>query len=410
MGFTNCVADSRLAMTDQRKIKVLYLINALHVGGAERVIARTVTGLDKNRYETIVCCLWMGGAAADEIEKAGVRVINLDAKNKLDFGILFRLYRLLKEHKIHIIHSFLFHANMLGRIVGRLAGVPIILSSERTMGMESKHRLLLNRITASLADKIVTVSEAVREFAIAKIGITPDRLVTIHNGVDLSEFLQSPNSERIEEAKRELGIAPSHVVVGTAGHLEEEKGCEYLLQAAAQVSAQDGKVTFLLVGDGSQRAKLEHLAEDLGISSNVIFMGYRNDVPKILSVMDVFVLPSLYEGLPNALLEAMAACRPVVATQVGGIAEVVADGETGILVPPRDPGALAGAICVLLEDRERAREMGIAGRKQVERLFSVEKMVAKTEALYEELIGEKMGNKEALKLKLQSSKPTDLTD
>jgi len=386
-------------MTDQRKIKVLYLINALHVGGAERVIARTVPRLDKNRYETIVCCLWMGGAAADEMEKAGVRVINLDAKNKLDLRILFRLYRLLKEHKIDIIHSFLFHANMLGRIVGRLAGVPVILSSERTMEMEDKHQLLLNRLTACLADKIITVSEAVREFAITNIGIEPNKLITIYNGVDLSEFSRNPNREWIEEARRELGIDPCHVVVGTVGHLEPEKGCEYLLQAAAQVSAQDGKVTFLLVGDGSQRTKLENLAQDLGISSNVIFMGYRNDIPRILSVMDIFVLPSLYEGLPNALLEAMAASRPVVATQVGGIPEVVADGETGILVPPRDPGALAGAICVLLEDRERAREMGIAGRKQVERLFGIETMVAKTEVLYEELIGEKMGNKEALKLK-----------
>jgi len=335
----------------------------------------------------------MGGAVADEIEKAGARVINLGAKNKLDFRILFRLHRLLKEHKTDILHSFLFHANMLGRIVGKLAGVPVILSCERTMGMESKHRLLLNPLTAPLADKIITVSEAVREFAIAKIGIRPDKLITIYNGVDLSEFSQSPNSKGTEEAKRELGINPSCMVVGTVGHLEKEKGCEYLLQAAAQVSAQDGNVTFLLVGDGSQRAKLENLAEDLSISSNVIFMGYRTDVPRILSVMDIFVLPSLYEGLPNALLEAMAACRPVVATQVGGIPEVVADGETGILVPQRDPGALARAICVLLEHRERAREMGIAGRKQVEKLFSVEKMIAKTEALYEELVKEKMGLK-----------------
>ena len=374
-------------------IKICYLINALHVGGAERALSKTVARLDKSRYETIVCCLWMGGAVTDEIEKAGAKVINLDAKHKLDFGIPFKLYRLLKEHKPDILHSFLFHANMFGRIVGRLAGVPVIISSERTMGMEGKHRLLLNRLTASLADKIVTVSEAVREFAIAKIGITPDKLVTIYNGVDLSEFSRNPNREGIEEARRELGIAPSHVVVGTVGHLEEEKGCEYLLQAAARVSTQDGNVTFLLVGDGSQRAKLENLAEDLSISSNVIFMGYRNDIPRILSVMDIFVLPSLYEGLPNALLEAMAACRPVVATQVGGIPEVVADGETGILVPRRDPGALAGAICVLLEDRDRAREMGMRGRNQVERLFSVETMVAKTEALYEELIGKNLGLK-----------------
>jgi len=386
----------------QRRINVLYLINALCPGGAEKVVARTVALLDRKRYHPIVCCLWKSGPVAEEIERKGVKVICLGARSRLDLTVVPKLFRLLKREEIHIIHSFLFHANMLGRIVGRLAGVPVILCSERTMEMEGKHRLFVNRLTAPLADKVIAVCEAVREFAIAEIGIRPDKLITIYNGIDLNEFSPNPNQEETEEAKRELGITPSHKVVGTVGHLEEEKGCEYLLRAAAQVSVQDEKVIFLLVGDGSQRAKLETLAQDLGISSQVMFMGHRNDVPKLLSVMDVFVLPSLYEGLPNALLEALAACRPVVATQVGGIPEVVADGETGILIPPRDPGALAGAICALLKDRERAREMGMAGRKRVERLFSVETMVAKTEALYEELTREKLGSKEA-----QSSKLTD---
>ena len=386
----------------QRQINVLYLINALCAGGAEKVVARTVTLLDRKRYDPIVCCLWKSGPVAEEIERKGVKVICLGARSRLDLTVVPKLFRLLKREEIHIIHSFLFHANMLGRIMGRLAGVPVILSSERTMEMEGKHRLLVNWLTSPLADKIITVSEAVREFASDNIGIAPDKLITIYNGVDLSEFAPNPNREGIEEAKRELGIDPSRMVVGTVGHLEEEKGCEYLLRAAAQVSVQDGKVTFLLVGDGSQRARLENLAEDLSISSKVLFMGYRNDIPRILSVMDIFVLPSLYEGLPNALLEAMAACRPVVATQAGGVPEVVVEGETGFLIPPRAPGALARAICVLLEDRERAREMGMAGRKRVERLFSVETMVAKTEALYEELTIEKLGSKEA-----QSSKLTD---
>lgn len=373
-----------------RKIDVLYLITGLNVGGAEKVVARTAALLDRTRYKPVVCSLLEGGPVTDEIERNGVKVVSLGARSKLGFKAVLKLFRLLRQEKIDIIHSFLFHANMLGRIVGKLAGVPVILSSERTMGMEGKHRLLLNRLTAPLADKIITVSDAVREFAIAKIGITPDRLVTIYNGVDLSEYSEDPNREEIEEARRELGIAPSHVVVGTVGHLEEEKGCEYLLQAAAQVSAQDGNVTFLLVGDGSQGAKLQNLAEDLSISSNVIFMGYRDDVPRILSVMDVFVLPSLYAGLPNALLEAMAACRPVVATQVGGIPEVVVERETGFLVPPRNSEALADAIGILLRDKERAAQMGLAGHRRVEMFFSVETMVAKTEELYEGLIQEKL--------------------
>ena len=374
----------------QRRINVLYLTTGLNVGGAEKALSRTVALLDRKSYNPIVCSLLERGPVAGEIEENGVQVFSLGARTKADLAIIPKLFHLLREEKIHIIHSYLFHPNLLGRLVGRFAGIPIVISSERGMGTEGRLRLMLNRLTAPLVDKIIAVCEAVRNFAIKEIGISPDRLVTIYNGVDLSEYSKDPNSGRTEEIKRELGIALAHKVVGTVGHLEPEKGCEYLLQAAPQVSAQDGKVTFLLVGDGSQRAKLENLAEDLGISSNVIFMGYRNDIPRILSVMDIFVLPSLYEGLPNALLEAMAACRPVVATQVGGIPEVVVEGETGFLVPPRNSEALADAIGMMLRDKERAAQMGLAGRKRVERFFSAETMVAKTEELYEGLIREKL--------------------
>jgi len=376
----------------KRQINVCYLINALHVGGAERVVARTVARLDKNKYEAIVCCLWMRGAVADEIEKAGVRVINLDAKNKLDFRILFRLYRFLKEHKPDILHSFLFHANMVGRLMGRLAGVPIIISSERVMEIEGQHRLLLNKVTAQLAHKIVTVSDNVRKFAIHQIGIAPEKLVTIHNGVDLKEYSVNPKQRWGEERREQLGINPSHRVIGTVGHMEKEKGWDYLLRAIPKVLAQHKEVTFLFVGEGSQKAELKQLARDLGISSRVMFAGYRDDVPQLLPILDVFVLPSIYEGMPNAIIEAMAMERPVVATRVGAVPEVVIDGETGILVARRDADALAEAICLLLEDKQLAKRMGMAGRERVEGLFTVEAMMARTEALYQELIEEKLGS------------------
>ena len=378
----------------KRQINVLYLINALlYLGGAERVVANTVALVDRRRYRPTVCTLLPRGSLEAEIEKYGVRVVSLGARSKLDLTIIPKLFRLLKQEKIDILHSFLFHANIVGRIVGRLAGVPIMLSSERIIEIEGKNRLLLNRLTAPLADKIIVVSDAVKEFAIRKIGISPSKLVTIYNGVDLSKYSEKAAAPGVEARKRALDIDLSHRVVGTVGNLEARKGYEYLLQAASLVLTENRErgITFLLVGEGSQRVKLENLAKDLGISSSVIFAGYRDDIPQVLSAMDVFVLASIYEGLPNALLEAMAMGKPVVATRVAGIPDVVADGEMGILVHRRNPHALASAIRTLLVDEERAQEMGYMGRKRVEDAFTVETMVAKTEELYEELIEEKLG-------------------
>ena len=351
-------------------------------------MARTVAHLNRDKYDALVACLHEPGSVADEIRAAGSRVINLDVQSKIDLRIIYRLFKLLRQERVQIIHSYLFHANLLARLVGKLAGVPIIVSSERTMEMEGQIRLLLNRLTSPLADRVIAVSQQVRDFATNRIGIPLEKLVVIHNGIEISEYQDEVDAARICE---ELRVDPAYTIVGTVSRLDEAKGIRYLLQALPWVIAQHPKIIFLIVGDGSQRRALERLAHDLSIQSQVIFAGYRPDVAKMLAIMDVFVLPSLYEGFPNAVLEAMAMSKPVVATRVGGVPEAVEDGVTGLLVPPRDPEALAQAIIALLQDRERAKTMGRAGRERVERYFTVERMVQQTEALYEELIRDKLG-------------------
>jgi len=370
------------------QVKILYLITELNVGGTEKALARTVARLNRDRYDILVACLHEPGLVADEIRTFGNRVINLDMRNRIDLGVLNRLFKLLRQERIQIIHSYLFHANLLARLVAKLAGAPIIVSSERTMEMEGQIRLLLNRLTSPLADRVIAVSQQVCDFASNRIGIPPEKLVVVYNGIETSEYQGKVDMARIHE---ELKVAPAHTVVGTVSRLDEAKGIRYFLQALPWVIAQHSKLIFLIVGDGSQRRELERLAQDLNIQSQVIFAGYRPDVVNMLAIMDVFVLSSLYEGFPNAILEAMAMAKPVVATRVGGVPEAVEDGVTGLLVPPRDPEALAKAIIALLQDRERAKDMGRAGRERVERYFSVQRMVARTETLYEELIREKMG-------------------
>jgi len=369
-----------------RRIKVLFLITELNVGGAEMVVAKMAAHLNKDRFHCSVCSLLPDGRLADVLQEQGVKTLSLDIKSKLDLGGLFKLVRLLRREKIDILHTHLFHVNLLGRIAGRLAGVPVIISHQH--GVErnrSKVRSLLDRLTSRYADLVISTCEVVKETLIKRDKISPGKIRIIYNGVETPNVNVESSSVR-----RDLGIALDAPVIGVVANLRPMKGYDTFLKAARMILDEVENARFLIVGGGPLEDELKALAFKLGIWPQTIFTGFRDDVPNLLATMDVFVLPSLWEGVPMALLEAMAMAKPVVATEVGGIPEIVIDGVTGLLVPPRDPDALAEAIIALLQDRERAEAMGQAGRERVEKYFTVERMVQKTEALYEELIGEKM--------------------
>jgi glycosyltransferase involved in cell wall biosynthesis len=216
----------------------------------------------------------------------------------------------------------------------------------------------------------------------------PPKVFLIPNGVEIKVFTEA-NQSLVEALAQEWKIRSHTPVIGTLARLHEQKGHSYLLDAVAQLRREIPDVKALVVGDGELRPSLEQRTQALRLSDSVIFTGTRRDVPEILALLDVFVLPSLWEGLPIALLEAMAAGLPVVATRVGGVPEVVVDGETGLLVPPRDPDALSEAILTLLQDPDLRQKMGQAGQERVREYFSVERMVEETEALYERLLAEK---------------------
>jgi len=362
---------------------VLYLITELDVGGAQTALLRLLAGLDRDHFSPTVACLYNGDATvARQIRALGIPVTDLGMTARWRWDAFWRLYRLLRRERPTILHTWMFHANVPGRVLGRLAGVPIIISSERTMGQERRWRYWLNRITDPLTDRVVCVSQRVADFAARTIGISRAKLVVIPNGIPLENFEPGDRSR----ARTDLGISPTACVVGTVGRLQPVKGTSYLLEAFAHLAPGYAEAILLLVGDGPQRTQLEEMAQRLGVSERVHFLGNRSDVCRLLQAMDVFVLASIWEGMPNAALEAMAVGLPVVATAVGGTPEAVADGETGLLVPSRDPDALAQAIARLLRDPELWRKMGQAGRRRVEQHFSVEQMVRRTESLYEELL------------------------
>lgn len=368
-------------------MKILHLITELSTGGAQMALWRLLKGLDRERFRPVVACLYNGdGMVAGRIRELGIPVIDLGMTAKWRLDALERLYRLLRRERPCILHTWMFHVTIPGRLLGRLAGVPVIISAERTMGQESEARYWLNWLTAPLGDRVICVSERVADFSAEHIGLSPARLVVIPNGIEL---LPQPAVDKAA-VWAELGRPRPEMVIGTVGRLEPVKGFPYLLEALAQLAPAYPAVHLLIVGDGPERTALEAQAHRLGLGERVIFAGHRTDVPLLMGGMDLFVLPSIWEGMPNVVLEAMAAGLPVVATAVGGTPEIVVEGETGLLVPPRDPAALAEAMERLLADPALRLQMGRAGRDRVQQYFDIERTIRLNEELYNTLINEKL--------------------
>ncbi len=365
------------------KINVLLFTTTLEVGGTEKITSILARGFDRRKFNVTVACLSHGGEVAKELRSAGIDVQPLNMKSKFDFTVLLRLYRLLRSCRVDILHSFLFHANLLGRIVGRFAGVPVIISSERTMGMEGKHRALMNKFTSPLASAFTANSNAVSKFMVEEIGLPKEKIYVIYNGVDAESFKVKVNRKKVRES---LVLDEHDFVVVSVARLTKLKGFEYLLEAAEKIIAGNSKVKFLIVGDGPNRKNLEEKSGKLGLGGNVIFLGFRDDIAQILSASDLFVLPTIWEGFPNTILEAMAAGLAVVATNTSGIPESVSDGKTGLLFEPRDSEGLYEALESMIKNQEKLKRMGEEGREKILKNFSIQKMINENERLYEKLL------------------------
>ena len=372
-----------------RRINILQLIATLDIGGAERQLVELVKRLDKNKYNITVCCITRGGPLEEDLKKLGIAYHILYKKFKFDFAVIFRLIRLIRQKKIELIHTWMFTSNTWGRIAARFTGVPVIISTELCMVNHFKGRIqrTVDRMLAGSSDIIIANSRSVRNSHIKRERIPLNKIIAIPTGVDTQEF--KPQSIDIKKREELFGLKEPVPVVGIIGRLVEGKGYEYFMEAAVKV-LRSTHAKFVMVGKGPWREKLEKISNKLGISNEVLFMGYYQDLVGILSVIDILVLSSLSEGLSNVLLEGMAMAKPVVTTDIESNAQVVVNGETGILAPPRNPEALAEGIIRLLKNKEEARRMGLAGRKRVKKYFDIKKTVERVEEIYDKLIGEKL--------------------
>jgi len=364
-----------------RPIPLLFLVTNFDRGGAERILSRCAAGLPRDKYAARAAALQgRSRSVAGELTQAGIPVHDLGMACKWDLRVLLRLARLLRRERIQILFTFMFHPTLLGRIVGRLYRVPVRISSERVMAWEGRGRRLLNRWTVPLATHVVAVSDRVAAYAAREFRIPPDRLSTIVNGVDLDHFRPVP---------RDRHAGPP--VIGCTARLHRKNDHATLLQAFARLSARWPEARLLLVGHGPEEPRLRTLADALGVSPRVDFLGEQPDVAPYLKQMDLYVQASVAEGMPNSVLEAMAAGLPVVATAVGGTPEVVLDGQTGLLVAPGDPSALADAMFTLLANPRLAERFGRAGRARVEAHFGEGQMIGQIEALLDRLVERHLG-------------------
>lgn len=358
---------------------VLHLIETSGPGGAENVLIRLVENLDRSRYRSLVCLLRDGWLKA-QLQSRGIETIVNPQHRSLDFHWLFNLARLLRNRPIHVMHAHEFAMNVYGSILSRMTGIPIVATVHGKNYYWSKWRRCLAYQFVARQSVMVAVSEDLRQFVTQRLAIHPDNIRVVHNGVHLR---QHAVSDRRNTIRKEMGINGSQPCIGTVGNLYAVKGQAYLLRACAAVAKEFPDFVLLVAGRGEQLESLEEEARSLGIERNVRFLGFREDVPALLEAMDVFVLPSVSEGLPVSILEAMALGKAVVASNIGGIPEVVKDGTTGYLVPPSDPAALTAKILLLLHHPQLAADLGESGRKRVQEVFSLDKMVQEYESLYE---------------------------
>lgn len=362
--------------------KVMLLAVGLEVGGTETHILELASRIDRAKYDVMVCSLKSGGCMADELRGRGIRVVSLEGVGPYDVRVLFRLWRLLRVERPDVVQSFLFWANLSARLLGRLShAVRVICSYHDEVVSEGWWIRAIDRLTFRWSHAVVCCSEAVRRSIAARIGGRLVRPTIIPFGVDVHGFVATDIATR-----QELGLRNSGPIIGTVCRLvEPKKGLSVLLKAVAELTKRHGDpgCQLLIVGDGPSRRLLEAMTEDMHLSPWVIFAGSRRDISRILPIVDAFVLPSLYEGFGIAILEAMAAGKPVVATAVGGIPEFVVAEETGILVEAGSVIALADAITRLLNDPDRARCMGVNGRARVHQAFQIAAVVRRHEQVYE---------------------------
>jgi glycosyltransferase involved in cell wall biosynthesis len=372
-----------------QRIKILYLIDKLEVGGTQRHLAQLLGGIDREMFEPRVCCLQRLGPIADEIVARNIPVWCLGLRRIYGIRAYMaqrRLVSVINREGIDVIHSYLFSANLFGTLAGRRVGARVI-ASKRDMGFETSIlQKRASRWVNAHADIVTANSQAVARHILAEGGITGDKVKVIYNGISDDAFRMTEQSVAENLLAKHPTWRKGRPTAGIVANLKPVKNHAGFLSAAKMVLGKMPEAQFLIVGDGPLRKELESEAASLGISDRTTFFGEAANPRDLLPAMDAFVLCSLHEGFPNAVLEAMAAGKAVAATANGGCPEIIRHGRNGFLVSPTDTESLAEYVVRLLDSRALRETLGKAARETVAARFTLERMVDEFEQLYADIL------------------------
>jgi glycosyltransferase involved in cell wall biosynthesis len=390
-----------LKQMESERIRLLKFIPLFGIGGTEKQVANIAMRLDRSLFDLSFGCVNKWGDLLESIEQADIKVAEYPIRSFYEYNTFKQQYsfsKALKTSRIQIMHSYNFYANVFSIPAAKYAGVPCIVASIRDMGVYlSPMQLQVQKWVCRMADRIVVNADAIRTWLVNQ-GYKPDNITVIRNGLDTTRY---PGKSDGRKLRLELRLPPRAPLVVMVSRLNPQKGVEYFIKAAARVRQSCPEAYFLVVGGeyirtgdthkpgNEYRKTLQELASYLGISDHVRFTGMRSDIPEILSSASVSVLPSFSEGISNTVLESMAAGAPVVATNVGGMHELIESGRHGLLIPPKDMPALADAICAILKNTSLAARFSEQARKRIDTEFSIDRMIEEMQTLYVDLLKQK---------------------
>ncbi|MBN1622155.1 MAG: glycosyltransferase [Endomicrobiales bacterium] len=375
-------------------MKILYVIENNNFGGGEQAFLQLAKGLNRREFEPIFACSG-NEPLVSNLKKENIKIYPIGMHKQISLNLLSQLINIIKTEKPDIIHSQSGRANFYSRIAKNYSDITIKSVSTIAVPVElfdninyfkKTFYILADKLTEKYTNKFIAVSESLKKWLINNHNITANNILTIYNGIELERF--NPKVYDPEKIRKELNLDNNLILIGTIGRLTYEKAQRFFIQAAENILKLHSNIKFLIIGDGDLRKTLEKMAKDLNIYQYFLFTGFREDIPELLSALDIYVLPSIHEGQPVSLLEAMCMGKPCVVTNIEGINEVVKDNENALVSQSANPGSIAEKILFLLKDKIKARELGKNARETVRNKFSVKNTISAHEKLYHELKNE----------------------
>ncbi len=373
-------------------MRIAHIIKVTRISGAERHLLFLLEGLRERGIDARLIMLVERDRPMEDMvaaaEQRDIPITRLRIHRDYDLPLLWRLRRALREIKPSIAHTHLIHAELFGYFAAKAAGVPAVVSSRHlddAFRYQARWRRINRRMWRQI-DAGIAISAAMKRFALEIEGASADKIEVVRYGMEYRWLSDEDIGAARQGLRDELKLPADAQVLGMACRLVEQKGIPYALEALRRIRSDLPRAHLVIAGDGEKAAELRRLASKLGVADRVFWLGWRADAAELMAAFDVFLLPSLHEGFGLVLLEAMSRRVPIIASKVGAIPEIVVDGETGILVQPRDAGGLAAAMTVLLKDRALRKYMGLLGAARLEERFSVERMISGTIAVYENVL------------------------